>query len=215
MWFVKFVASSIGKKFVMAFTGLLLILFLCVHAAGNAIIFFGSEAFLTYAHALHAVPLVVVLFSSGLAVVLLAHICFGLYLFFENRTESDSRYAVSVRTVKYSLASKTMHWSGLFIFLFLIFHLAVFTFGGKDIPISTLVEERLGDFSFGIFYLISFAVLALHLSHGFWSMLQTFGVNHPRYNDLIHNLTYIVPLFFFVIFGGVTLYFLTGLGANF
>jgi succinate dehydrogenase / fumarate reductase cytochrome b subunit len=66
-----------------------------------------------------------------------------------------------------------------------------------------------------MFYLISFAILAIHLSHGFWSMLQTFGLNHPRYNTLIARLTYIIPAFFLLLFGGIPLYFMSGAGASF
>lgn len=215
MWFVKLIVSSIGKKFVMALTGLLLLLFLVVHAAGNAIIFFGSKAFQHYADTLHSVPLVVLLFSIGLLVLFLAHISFGLFLYFSNRKEGDSRYAVSVRTVKNSLASRTMHWSGLAIFFFLIIHISGFTFAPEGVIISDYVKVKLGGFIYAMFYLISFAALCLHLSHGFWSMLQTFGFNHPRYNNLIERLNYIVPGFFFVIFGGVVLYFMTGLGSNY
>ena len=215
MWFVKLIVSSIGKKIVMAVSGLLLILFLVIHAVGNSLIFFGSHAFQTYADTLHSLPIVVLLFSLGLLVILFAHMCFGLFLFFENRQEGDSRYAVSVRTVPNSLASRTMHWSGLFIFFFLIMHIAAFTFGSEDILISASVQERLSGFAYGLFYLIAFGALCLHLSHGFWSMLQTFGFNHPRYNKLISYLNYIVPGTFFAVFGGVVLFFMTGLGSNY
>ncbi len=215
MWFFRLLGSSIGKKFVMAITGCLLILFLTIHAAGNALIFFGSKAFQHYADALHSLPLVVVLFSLGLLVLFMLHISFGLYLYFENKREGDGRYALSVRTVEKSFASRTMHWSGLFIFLFLIFHIAAFTFGPDDILVSDYVKIRLGGFIYGIFYLLSFAALFLHLSHGFWSMLQTLGFNHPRYNRLIAWLNYIVPTVFVSIFGGVVLFFMTGIGSNY
>lgn len=215
MWFMKFIVSSIGKKLVMAFSGLLLMLFLAIHALGNSLIFFGSTAFQTYAHTLHSLPVVVLLFSLGLLVLFFAHISFGLYLFFENRREGDSRYAVSVRTVKNSLASRTMHWTGLFIFFFLIIHISGFTFGPKDILISVSVQQKLGGFLYGLFYLLAFGALSLHLSHGFWSMLQTFGFNHPRYNKLIALLNYIIPALFFAVFGGIVLYFMTGIGTNY
>lgn len=215
MWFVRLIVSSIGKKFVMAFTGLFLLLFLVVHAAGNAIIFFGSEAFQTYADTLHSFPLIIFLFGIGLIVLFLAHISFGLYLYFENRKEGDGRYAVSVRTVEKSLASRTMHWSGIAIFFFLIIHVSAFVFSPEGTVISEYVKEKLSGFVYGLFYLVSFAALCLHLSHGFWSMLQTFGLNHPHYNKLINRLNYIVPGFFFAVFGGVVLYFMTGLGSNY
>jgi succinate dehydrogenase / fumarate reductase cytochrome b subunit len=215
MWFVRFVTSSIGKKLVMATTGLLLFLFLCTHVAGNATIFMGSEVFQGYADELHSHPLIVLVFSTGLFLILLTHIFLGLYLFFENREASNSRYAVYNRIVKNSLLSQTMPYTGLFILAFLVIHITGFTFAPEGVLISITVKERLSGFFYALFYIAAFVALAIHLTHGFWSMLQTFGLNHPRYNTLIARLTIIFPVFFFLIFGGVAFYFMTGLGASF
>jgi len=147
--------------------------------------------------------------------IFLCHIVVGLYLFYENRQVSQSRYEVTKRTVKNSFASDTMPYTGLFILAFLLVHVTSFTFSPKDVEISVTVRELLGNFFYSLFYVISFIVLTVHLSHGFWSMLQTFGVNHPRYNTLISRLTLAIPLFFLLIFGGIAFYFMTGLGANY
>lgn len=215
MWLVRFLASSIGKKIIMATTGLLLFLFLLTHVAGNATIFMSSEIFQGYADELHSHPLIVLVFSSSLLLVVLAHIVVGLFLFYENRKVSNSRYAVSTRVVKNSFASETMPYTGLLILAFLVVHIMGFTFSPKDVLISVTVKELLGNFFYSLFYIVGFAALGLHLSHGFWSMLQTFGINHPRYNVLISRLTFAFPLFFFVMFGGIALYFMTGLGASY
>jgi len=217
MWFINFFKTSIGKKYVMAITGLLLVLFLCTHVFGNVTIYLSAEAFQHYADALHSLPVLVFLFSTTLFTVLAAHIGFGLYLFFQNREVSTSRYAVQTEIVqeKKSFAAKTMPYTGLFLLLFLLVHVSGFTFSGGEVPISQLVKERFSGFLYSLFYLIAFAAMALHLTHGFWSMLQTLGINHPRYNYLIDKLTYIVPAFFLILFGGIPLYFMTGLGANF
>lgn len=215
MWFVRFLTSSIGKKLVMAATGLLLVLFLVTHAAGNATIFMSSEVFQSYADELHSHPLIVLVFSLSLLAIFLVHIFVGLYLFFENRQVSASRYAVEVRTVKNSFASQTMPYTGAFILLFLFVHIFGFTFSPEHVPISVTVKELLGNFFYALFYIVAFVVLFIHLSHGFWSMLQTFGINHPRYNILISRLTILIPLFFFAIFGGIAFYFMTGLGASY
>jgi succinate dehydrogenase / fumarate reductase cytochrome b subunit len=108
-----------------------------------------------------------------------------------------------------------MPYTGIFIFLFLLVHISSFTFSPKDVEISVTVKELLGNFFYSVFYIVSFVALTIHLSHGFWSMLQTFGINHPRYNTLISRLTLGIPLFFLLIFGGIALYFMTGLGANY
>lgn len=217
MWFISFLKSSIGKKYVMATTGLLLVLFLCTHAAGNLTIYHSSTVFQGYADTLHSHPLIVFFFSLSLLAIFAAHIGFGVYLFYENYQASKSRYAVAASVVeeKNSIAAKTMPYSGLVILLFLLVHIAGFTFKPEGAVISVLVKDLFSGFFYSLFYLVSFCALALHLSHGFWSMLQTFGVNHPRYNSLIGKLTYVVPVIFLVIFSGIPLYFVTGIGANY
>ncbi|MFT5698260.1 MAG: succinate dehydrogenase / fumarate reductase cytochrome b subunit [Desulforhopalus sp.] len=215
MWFVRLLSSSIGKKLIMATSGLLLVLFLMTHVAGNATIFMSSEVFQSYADELHSHPLIVLLFSISLLLVLLGHIAVGLYLFYQNRQVSNSRYEISTRVVENSFASETMPYTGLIVLLFLFVHIFGFTFSPKDIDISVTVKELLSNFFYSLFYIFAFIALTIHLSHGFWSMLQTFGINHPRYNTLISRLTLGIPLFFLLIFGGVALYFMTGLGANY
>ena len=215
MWFVRFVSSSIGKKAIMSLSGLMLLLFLCSHAAGNATIYMSRAVFQGYADELHSHPLIVLLFSSGIFLVFLVHISVGTVLYLQNRQTAASRYSVSARVVANPLASKTMPYSGLFILVFVLVHVTGFAFGPEHEVISETVKRLLGHFFYGLFYLAAFAALALHLSHGFWSMLQTFGVNHPKYNPLIAKLTLVVPLFFLLLFGGIALFFMTGIGASF
>lgn len=216
MWIIRFISSSIGKKLIMGTTGLLLFLFLCTHAAGNATIYMGSEVFQSYADELHSHPLIVIVFSLIIFILFVVHIGLGLYLFLENRRDPGSRYAVVTRVAKNSFASKTMPYSGLLVLLFVLIHVSGFTFGRPvDVLISETVKTMLSGFFYGLFYIVSFVVLAIHLSHGFWSMLQTFGINHPRYNLLIARLTFILPAFFLLLFGGIPLYFMSGAGASF
>jgi len=204
----SFFASSIGKKMIMAASGLLLLLFLVSHAAGNATLYLGPHYFQQYADQLHGHPLIVAVFSIGLLLLFLTHSTTGLILFFQNNQNKISRYTIKKRVVKNSLASRTMGYSGLFILLFVISHVISFTFGKQETPISQLVPETLGALPFGLFYLVSFLVLALHLSHGFFSMLQTFGINHPRYNTWISRFSYGIPLVFLFLFGGIPLIYL-------
>jgi succinate dehydrogenase / fumarate reductase cytochrome b subunit len=215
MWFVSFIKTSIGKKLVMATSGFLLLSFLAIHAFGNAAIYMGSKYFQIYADALHGFPVLVLIFGLGLLFIFVAHIGVGLLLFFEKR-KTSSRYNVQSRVVENTFASRTMPYTGALIFLFLIIH--VFGFGiakPEDIKISILVQDYLSGFFYSLFYILSFIALAIHLNHGFWSMLQTFGINHPRYNTLISALTIAVPALFLVIFGGIPIYFMTGGGAGY
>ena len=207
MWFIRFLQSSIGKKWVMAGTGSCLVLFLCSHAAGNATLFHSLRLFQAYANQLHGHPLIVSILSKGLTLIFAIHVVTGILLFWQNRKARDHKYKVQKRSVKNSQASRTMIYSGLFILLYLIIHTSVVSFGDHEtigLTISYLFSSPLVI----VFYITAFIVLAIHLSHGFWSMLQTFGVNHPKYNKLTGWLTYIVPVFFLLIFGAIPFLFI-------
>ncbi len=212
MWFVKFLTSSIGKKIVMATTGFCLIFFLLVHAAGNTTIFVGSEVFQAYADNLHSHPVIVFLFRIGLLLLFATHIGVGLTLWLESKKEGKNRYQVNTWVSKNSFAMSTMPYTGLFLLLFIIAHVFAFAIApGHEDKISIVVDDALSNFFYTLFYLIAFVVLFIHLSHGFWSMLQTFGINHPRYNKLIGYTTYALPGFFMAFFSLVAIYlFFTG-----
>ena len=210
MWFVSFIKTSIGKKLVMATSGLLLLSFLAIHAFGNAAIYMGSKYFQIYADFLHGFPVLVLIFGVGLLLIFLAHVGGGLLLFLEKR-KTSSRYEVQTREVENTFASRTMPYTGAWILVFLIIHVFAFNFGKPEgVKISMLVQQYFSGFFYSLFYIISFIALAIHLNHGFWSMLQTFGLNHPRFNKLISTLTVAVPIIFLVIFGGIPIYFMTG-----
>jgi len=214
MWLVSFIKTSIGKKLVMATSGLLLLSFLAIHAFGNAAIYMGSKYFQIYADTLHGFPVLVLLFGLGLLVVVCAHIGVGILLFIEKR-KTASRYQVQTRVVENTFASRTMPYTGLIILIFLIIHVFGFNIAKpEDVKISILVQQYMSGFFYSLFYILAFIALAVHLNHGFWSMLQTFGINHPRYNCFISLLTIAVPLLFLVIFGGIPIYFMIG-GASY
>ncbi len=209
MWFVKFLTSSIGKKIVMAVTGFCLIFFLLVHAAGNTTIFVGSEVFQTYADTLHSHPVIVLLFRVGLTLIFLTHIGVGLTLWLESRKEGKNRYQVNTWVSKNSFAMSTMPYTGLFLLFFILAHVFAFAVApGHEDKISVVVDKALSNFLYVLFYLAAFVALFIHLSHGFWSMLQTFGINHPRYNKLIGCATYALPGFFMTFFSLIAVYLL-------
>jgi succinate dehydrogenase / fumarate reductase cytochrome b subunit len=207
MWFIQFFKSSIGKKWLMAGTGCCLLLFLCSHAAGNATLFYSLALFQSYANQLHSHPLIVSVFSIGLALIFVIHAITGILLTLQNRKARGHEYKVKTRTSKNSKASSTMIYSGLFILLFVLLHTYVVSFGDHG-QIALTISYLFSSFYVIVFYITAFIILAIHLSHGFWSMLQTFGVNHPRYNTLIRSLTYIVPAFFLLLFTAIPLLFL-------
>ena len=177
--------SSVGKKSIMATSGLLLFLFLLAHLLGNSVTFLGREAFNAYAERLHSVGVLIYFLELGLLLLFLIHILTGIILYFENLSARPSRYSVSTSEGGRSWGSRTMPYTGAIIFVFIIVHLLNFHFSGKDLLVSDLVREVLSNQGLAFFYIFSLLALILHLSHGFWSLFQSIGVNHEKYNQLL------------------------------
>ena len=224
MWFVRFLTSSIGKKWLMAVSGLLLLLFLVSHIAGIATLYLGREAFQSYAEQLHSHILVLNLLKVGLLLLFIIHISTGLLLFYQNRKVRPIPYRISVRVAKQfagalpvpsgwaslPFAAATMPYTGLIILSFIIIHLFGFSLGPQDTPVAKTVITLLGNPGYGLLYIFSFTVLAVHIHHGIWSLLQTLGLSHPRYTLFIIRMTSIVPVYFLIVAGGIPLLLICG-----
>lgn len=192
---MSLVRSAVGKKALMAVSGLILFGFVLGHMAGNLKLYMGAEALNHYAEWLREVgtPL---LPHGGLLwiarVVLLAAV--GIHVLSAWQVTQMDRRArprdhAERRTVQATYASRTMRWGGVIILLFVLYHLAHFTFGPAwahpdfvpgDVYHNVVAGFRIWPVS--LFYLVAQAALALHLYHGLWSLFQTLGWNHPRIN---------------------------------
>jgi len=177
--------SSVGKKSIMAASGLLLTLFIVTHLIGNSVSFLGREAFNSYAERLHSLGVLIYFFELGLLILFLIHILTGVILYFENLGARPSRYSVDTSEGGRSWGSRTMPYTGLIILVFIIVHLMNFHFTDKSVLIADLVRELLSKPGLAFFYIFSLIALALHLSHGFWSLFQSIGFNHEKYNQLL------------------------------
>jgi len=184
-WVASMYRSSVGKKIIMAVSGLLLSLFLLTHLMGNSISFLGREAFNAYAEKLHSVGNLIYLFELGLLALFLIHIITGIILYFENLGARPSRYSVNTTEGGRSLGSRTMPYTGAIILVFIIVHLMNFHFTDKSIPVADLVRGLLSRPGLAFFYIFSLAAVALHVSHGVWSLFQSIGINHEKYNRLL------------------------------
>ena len=176
--------SSIGKKTVMAISGAMLSLFLLAHMVGNTTAFFGREAFNDYAGHIHDLGGILKLLEAGLLFFLLVHAGVALLLYLENMRARPERYAVK-KSSGSGLIAQTMPYTGLAILIFLIVHLTNFHFTDRTTPPSEMIREVLSRPEFALFYIFSVLAAALHISHGLWSLFQTLGLSHPRYNKLI------------------------------
>lgn len=200
-WPVEFYRSAVGKKWVMAITGLGLLLFVIAHAVGNLKIFFpdvgGVPEIDLYAHALRELffPLmpehiVLWILRTGLIVAFIFHIHAAYALTIMNRRARPTDYSGPRTYLAANYASRTMRWSGTIFALFLIFHLADLTWGIQ--PAAPDVWERgqvfnnfIATFSrpgVAMFYVLANLTLGIHIFHGAWSMFQSLGINNPRYN---------------------------------
>lgn len=218
-----FLASSIGRKWIVAFTGLILVGFIAGHLTGNLLVFAGQDALNAYAAFLHN-------FLHGGAIwiarcVLLgsvvAHIYFTILLTRANRAAREQRYAVEV-TQKASSGSKWMILSGLLILTFVIFHLLHYTVrvgaGFQDLPLDSeghfdVYRMLILGFSnvwVSTFYVISIAMLSWHLSHGVSSMFQTLGISTPNTRQLFDRIALGFSVLTFAGYTSIPLAVLTG-----
>jgi succinate dehydrogenase / fumarate reductase cytochrome b subunit len=202
-WLARLYQSSVGKKSVMAASGILLVLFLFTHLVGNSTSFLGRDAFNTYAEKLHSMGNLIYIFEIGLLTVFTIHIFTGVLLYFENLKARPSRYNINKDDGDRSWGSRTMPYTGLIIFIFILVHLDNFHFTDKSIQNSDLVRNLLNNPGLAVFYIFSLLGVALHVSHGFWSMFQSLGMNHPKYDLLIKKgaltFTILVGLVFIMI----------------
>jgi succinate dehydrogenase / fumarate reductase, cytochrome b subunit len=202
-WPVGFYRSAVGKKWVMALTGIGIIFFVLAHMVGNWKIFLPDVAGVPdidiYAEALRELfvpflPAHVALWilRTGLIVAFLLHIHAAYSLTLMNHRARPEDYQGPRTYVAASYASRTMRWSGVIFAAFLLFHLADLTWGIQPMAPETWARGEvyanfIATFSRApvtAFYVIAMVLLGLHLYHGAWSMFQSLGINHPRFNDL-------------------------------
>jgi succinate dehydrogenase / fumarate reductase cytochrome b subunit len=181
--------SSVGKKQQMAISGILLTGFLMIHAVGNSTIFIGWEQFNRYAYHLHSLGVLVTLFEICLAAIFVIHIINALILAYENRRARPEKYCCHPNAT--SFAARSMIFTGLIILCFVAYHIVSFR-QAHLISAAQMVQDNLHQPTIAVFYLFSFIALYLHITHGLWSCLQTLGINHPRYNQFIIVLKYIL-----------------------
>ena len=188
----KAFSSSIGSKFLIASTGLFLVVFLIAHLAGNLLFIAGPDAFNEYSHKLISNPLVYVA-ELGLLAIFALHIFKTVGLVGGSYAARPARYAKKKwaktkndRSLK-SVSSSTMIVTGTITLLFVVTHLATFKFGTYyETPegIRDLYRLQLAVFSspgYVAFYIVAMGVIVFHLWHGASSAMQSFGINSPTW----------------------------------
>jgi len=221
---MKLFSDSIGRKAVMAVTGLLMVLFVVGHLLGNLSIFAGPDGINAYAEKLHALPPLVwgTRIVMGISVIL--HVVLSIQITMENSAAKPEKYAVA-RSLRATFASKNMIWTGVLIGLFVGYHLLQFTFRvtpdivlGEDalnrFDVFTMVVTSLQTTFIALIYIVAMVSLFLHLTHGIQSTFQTLGLSNsvllPRYGVAGKLLSGI----FLVGYGAIPVLILVGFLAN-
>jgi succinate dehydrogenase / fumarate reductase cytochrome b subunit len=211
----RFYQTTIGKKAVMAVTGLILFGFIVSHLLGNLQIYLGRETMDHYAVALRTMPALLWTARIGLLVAAILHIVASVQLTALKKAARPIGY-VKKKDVQASLASRTMMWSGPIILAFLIFHLLHLTWGAVHPNFQELhpYENMVSGFRVipvAIFYVIAVCMLGLHLYHGVWSMFQSVGVNHPRYTPMLKKFAAYASILLVIGFISIPIAVATGL----
>lgn len=188
--FRRLLSSSVGTKLLVGLTGLALFAYLILHLVGNALIFAGPETFNAYSHALISNPLILPI-EVGLLAVFLLHVYKAVTNYAANRAARPAGYAMKKyagHTSRKSLASSTMIWSGVIIFLFILVHVKQFKYGAwyqvENTDVRDLARTEFEVFRQPLwvaFYVIGTLLAGLHLRHGISSGLQSLGLDHPVY----------------------------------
>lgn len=195
MTFDQFINSSLGRKVVMAATGLFLCVFLVEHLYGNMLLFYqdGGEAFVEYSHTLvHSLFIRIV--EVFLFVAIIVHVVQAVYLTKQNSDARPIKYAVYKVEETSNWFSRTMGITGSLILFFLVVHLWRFfvpyritdTVGGEgQLNVAQDVKLAFQSGWYVLFYLISLVFLAFHLNHGFQSAFRSLGMNNKKYASML------------------------------
>lgn len=191
---LEFYRSPIGKKWVMALTGIAIMGFVFAHMVGNLHLYEGPRQVNMYGESLrelggHLAPRTFVLWLMrvGLATAILLHVHAALTLTLINRKARPDRYEAPRDWIAANFAGRTMRWTGIIVGFYLLFHLADLTGGrtGNDFIRGDVYHNVVTSFSrpaVAVLYVVANLALGIHLFHGAWSLFQSLGINNPRYN---------------------------------
>lgn len=221
---IAFWHTMVGKKVVMAVTGVALILFVIAHMVGNLKIFSGPDEINAYSRFLREVGRPELAYGQLLWVVrIILLACVGLHI---TAAVQLSRMSWAARPLAYSVkrnaettfAGRTMRWGGALLVAFVIFHLVHLTVGAvgfrtgqfKDLAVYQNVVVAFAVWPIALFYVVAMGALCLHLYHGIWSMLQTLGWNTARSQATLKILSRTIAIVVFIGFSSVPVSVLAG-----
>lgn len=186
---MRWYKTSLGKKFIMATTGLLMVLFVVAHMLGNMTTFGGENGLNAYAEHLRAFPPALYAFRAVMALAFVVHIWIGFTLYLENKAARPVDYAKK-QNDKTTFSAQTMIWTGLLLGAFVIYHLLHFTLHAFNPEFNALVDamgrfnvfamvaSAFHQFPITFVYVVAMVILLLHLRHGIQSFFQSLGLTN-------------------------------------
>jgi succinate dehydrogenase / fumarate reductase, cytochrome b subunit len=214
-WFSQAINSSIGKKFVMAVTGICLILFLAIHLVNNLTLYFGPEIFNKVVKNLDNIKLLVRIIEIILVMAFLFHILNGVKLWIENKRARPIPYTVNGSSKNSDVFSRTAIWSGSIIFIFLVIHLRTFWVSfnmGHPLALThnyyEIIVQAFQSPVYSFLYIVAIMFLGFHLKHAFHSAFQTFGWDNDKYLPILMRLGMIYTIIVVLGFTSIPIYFL-------
>jgi len=212
---LAFTDTTIGKKIVMAVSGIVLFGFLVVHMIGNLQYFIGPEALNKYAHALQSMKPLLWGFRCVLLLALVAHFATAIQLTKLNRQARPTGYAKK-KNIATSYAALTMPLGGLVLLAYIVYHIGHLTLGMSDglgydaartfaLNAGTDAAINVPDVHYYMMasfrkewllavYVVAQIALGLHVYHGAWSLFQSLGINHKRYNAMLRSAASAIAL---------------------
>jgi succinate dehydrogenase / fumarate reductase cytochrome b subunit len=217
--------SSIGRKFLMAFTGLVLFGFVTGHLVGNLQIFLPPEKINHYGHFLESLGSALWLIRGFLLVCLVMHVWLAIQLTLENRAARPEAYGID-KTNRATLASRIMARTGIVVLAFIIYHLLHFTIrlqhpewsqhtyalhdGTMVRDVYNMVVQGFSGAGVSVFYIIAVGLLSYHLAHGISSMFQTFGLKNESWSRGLDGFAKVYCWAYFLLNAAIPLAVLSG-----
>ena len=198
----SFLSSTIGKKVLVAITGILFCLFLLFHLVNNLVIYTGEENFNYLVSSLEKIKPLIRLLEVVLLTILVVHISNSVYLSIQSRKSGNQTSLSNVKKPNAPLSSRTMLFTGSVLFIFIVVHLSTFWFNFQltddhDAYYNMVTDSAIGfgNIFITILYLVAMVILGFHLKHGFSSAIQTLGIKDTSIGKVVSTIGVVFWLF--------------------